>query len=211
MNSFEITSGKIVASDPCYEIPTWCQGVIENVKNGTWVAEVEMTDGSDGWGVRVASLTISNKNYGHVGGFMELMNFEGGVDSGQFGFFDFDFYRNDERAKDLEKQNFGENYDEKSGDTWYRAASHITLSENQWGVMPNGAVSSSGIGDGSYSVYGEKDADGCYVGFKVIYMEENDDEDEDNWLFNDYDEDDGDVCGVCNEDKDECICDDDEE
>lgn len=196
MKLFEITSGKIVASDPCYEIPTWCQGVIDNVKNGTWVAEVEKTDGSDGWGVRVASLMVYNKNYGRVGAFMEALNFDGGVDSGQFGFFDFDFYRNDDKATDLIKQDFGENYDRESGDAWYRAICNITLAEESWGVLTNGAVSSSGIGDGSYTVYGEKDGDGFYVGFKVVYMDE------------DEDEDDGDVC---NEDKDECICNDDEE
>jgi len=43
-NTFEITSGVMVCSDPCYEIPTWCQGIVENVKKGTWLAGVEKID-----------------------------------------------------------------------------------------------------------------------------------------------------------------------
>jgi hypothetical protein len=177
MNLFEITSGKIVASDPCYIIPTWCQGVIEKVRNGTWVAEVKKSDGSNGWGVRVASLTVYNKNYGSIGNHLEEMNFDAGVDSGQFGFFDFDFYRNDDKATDLIKEDFGENYDRESGDAWYRAVCYLTIAEESWGVLPNAAVSSSGYGDGSYQVFGEKDADGFYVGFKVVFIGEQDEED----------------------------------
>ena len=34
MDEFEIVSGTLICSDPCYDIPTWCQGIVENVKNG---------------------------------------------------------------------------------------------------------------------------------------------------------------------------------
>ena len=33
IKQFEVTSGKLVCSDPCYTIPTWCQGIVENVEN----------------------------------------------------------------------------------------------------------------------------------------------------------------------------------
>jgi hypothetical protein len=183
---FEIKSGSIVCSDPCYVIPTWCQGIVDNVKNGTWLAEVDMKDEGN-WGVRVASLFIVNKHaFENQGVFPisesvfdeEPLNFAGGVDSGQFGFFDKDFYRNDELAKDLDKENFGENYDMQSGDTWYRACSKLTLGNDQWGVLPNGVVSSSGFGDGSYDVFGLKDDSGEYVAFAVVFIYEGDEEDE---------------------------------
>ena len=181
---FEVVSGKMVLSDPCYELGTWCQGIVDNVKNGTWLADVDQKD-MDDWGVRVASLFIVNKqalekdpniSFEVVG--QEPMNFEGGVDSGQFGFFDKDFYRNDELAKDLDKENFGENYDMQSGDTWYRACSKLTLGNDQWGVLPNGVVSSSGFGDGSYDVFGLKDDSGEYVAFAVVFIYEGDEEED---------------------------------
>jgi hypothetical protein len=98
--TFEVKSGAIVCSDPCYSIPTWCQGIVENVKNGTWVANVIVTDEGD-WGKRIALLSISHKDIEEPDANIDIMNFVGGVDSGQFGFFDKDFYRNDELAKDI--------------------------------------------------------------------------------------------------------------
>jgi hypothetical protein len=105
--------------------------------------------------------------------------FVGGVDSGQFGFFDKDFYRNDESAKDLEKYNFSPDYDREEGDQWYRACANLTLDSEQWGVLPNGVVSSSGFGDGSYGVFGEKNAEGEYVAFSVVFIWEDE---QDEWL-----------------------------
>ena len=197
IKQFEVTSGKLVCSDPCYSIPTWCQGIVENVKNGVWGAEINLSDQQD-WGMRVASLYIVNE---HANATMtdietkifedEPLNFAAGVDSGQFGFFDFAHYRNDESAKDLPKQDFGENYDIQEGDAWYRACSGLTLGDEQWGVLPNGVVSSSGFGDGSYDVYGYKDAYGEYVAFAVvfIYDDEGDEYDDEFIMSDDEDED----------------------
>ena len=103
MEKFEIVSGTLVCSDPCYSIPTWCQGIVENVKKGTWVADVEE---DESWGRRIAELRINHVNH-FLSGKFEEMPFSAGVDSGQFGFFDKEFYRNDEKAKELKKHNFG--------------------------------------------------------------------------------------------------------
>jgi len=181
--TFNVVSGAMVCSDPCYEIPTFCQGIITNVKNGEWEADIEMSyEGS--WGDRVAVLKVRHitANFGNCQ--WDLMDFRAGVDSGQFGFFDKDFYRNDEAANDLPKYVFDGDYDREPGDQWYRAACKLTLDDEQWGVMPNGAVSSSGYGDGSYNVYGCKDNNGEYVAFYVEFISGSDDEDE----FDDEDE-----------------------
>lgn len=194
IKQFEVTSGKLVCSDPCYSIPTWCQGIVENVKNGVWGAEINLSDEGD-WGTRVASLYIVNEDANAKMTGIETkifegepLNFNAGVDSGQFGFFDFAHYRNDESAKDLKKYEFGDNYDTESGDAWYRACSDLTLGDEQWGVLPNGVVSSSGFGDGSYDVYGYQDAYGEYVAFAVvfIYDDEGDEYDEgDEFIMSD--------------------------
>lgn len=176
IKQFEVTSGKLVCSDPCYSIPTWCQGIVENVKNGVWGAEINLSDQQD-WGMRVASLFVCNEDSfakdNTIGEKIfndEPMNFAAGVDSGQFGFFDFAHYRNDESAKALELYKFSDDYDREEGDTWYRACCNLTLGDEQWGVLPNGVVSSSGFGDGSYDVYGYKDAYGEYVAFAVVFI-----------------------------------------
>jgi hypothetical protein len=183
--TFEITSGIMVASDPCYTLdpPTWCMGVIENVKKGTWLAEIETSD-EGAWGERIARLRIEHINANRTYQ-MQQVDMDGGVDSGQFGFFDKNFYRNDEASKDLKKYDFGRDVQEKeSGEEWYRACCELTLAKESWGVLPQGVVSSSGFGDGSYPVFGEKDENGEWVVFEVVFI----DEEEDEWDENEEDE-----------------------
>jgi len=189
---FNVTSGKMVCSDPCYELGTWCQGVVDNVRNGKWEAEIAMSDEGD-WGERISHLWVFNVdaviNNPQIKRDIETFKghtlpFSFCVDSGLFGFFDHDTYRSDEVAKDLKKHDFGEDYDREVGDKWYRACADLTLSTESWGVLPNGAVSSSGFGDGSYEVRGIKD-NGEYVAFCVEYIGQDEDEDED---WNDDDE-----------------------
>jgi hypothetical protein len=198
-NNFEVKSGVMVCSDPCYSLDTWCMGIVENVKNGTWLASIETSDEGD-WGVIIATLEVRHNDFKDTNlKFVDELPFTGGVDSGQFGFFDKEFYRNDESAKDLPKYGFSSDFDKESGDIWYRACCDLTLGKERWGVLPNGVVSSSGYGDGSYGVFGEKNAEGEYVAFKVVFIwgDEGDEFD-----------DEGDVCGVCNNDWIECECDD---
>ena len=200
MKEFEITSGKIVCSDPCYqhqgEGKVWCMGIVDNVENGTWYADVEKRD-MDDWGERIAVLWIANKKELTINPKLawevldeKPLNFAGCVDSGQFGFFDFANYRNDENAKDLNKHDFGENYDRESGDQWYRACCDLTLGDESWGVLPNGVVSSSGFGDGSYDVFGYKDTYGKYIAFAVVFIDEEEQE----------------ICEECGEDDFDCTC-----
>lgn len=40
VQTFEVNSGALQVTDPCYEVDTWCAGKLENVKNGTWFAKV---------------------------------------------------------------------------------------------------------------------------------------------------------------------------
>ena len=154
--------------------------MVDNVKNGTWVGGVETSD-EGAWGERISLLFSYNKEelknrpnleFELVGLHfdLEFLNFDGGVDSGQFGFFDFEHYRNGNSAKDLTKYDFGDDYDIESGDVWYRAVCNITLASDQWGVTPNGIVSSSGFGDGSYPSYGLKDSNGQYIAFVTIFI-----------------------------------------
>ena len=191
---FEVTSGKMILSDPCYVVPTWCQGVVDNVKNGTWVGRVEHSDEGN-WGVRnsilisinleaISKMPLLEQDLFSMG---ELLPFEGGVDSGQFGHFDFANYRKDELAKDLPKA-FDDDFATEDGDEWYRAICNITLTkESEFGSLPNGVVSVSGFGDGSYNTYGIKDSDGLYVGFMTIFIDDQDNDDDD-YIMSEYDE-----------------------
>lgn len=196
MKQFEIKSGKIVASDPAYSMGTWCQAVIDNVRNGTWFAHVETSD-EGCWGNRIAALVVyhadnlqTNPNILSQFHQMPKLPFVGGVDSGQFGFFDHDAYRNDDViTSDIPLWTYTI---EKPGDKFYSACCHQTLGVETWGLLPFGAVSTSGYGDGKYTILGEKNSHGEYIALAVIFIEPNYDDDLDDDDDDESDDDDND-------------------
>jgi hypothetical protein len=149
---------KVVVSDPCYTIPTWCQAVIENVKPGVYHTTVRKHDAGD-WGNRCSMVFAIHEeyvNFDHLlHGKWEEHPASIGVDSGQCGIFSFESYRNDEVKFDFEPYNFGTDFlsNDEGGDLWYRHMCKHTLSDQSWGVYDSGIVSSSGFGDGSYQLY----------------------------------------------------------
>jgi len=174
MKEFTIKSGSMILSDPCYERGIWCQGFVPKVKNGRWVAEVEFI------GNRVSRLMAKHENAYDVRYSNDVehngqeLDFNGGVDSGQFGYFDSDEYENNESVKDIETNLEG--FDDCS--KFYQVCCDKTLSKDSWGVLPGGVVSSTGYGDGSYITYGQKNGDNEYVAFTTIFIEEDELEDE---------------------------------
>lgn len=161
LGTFEVKSGRLVVSDPCYSRDTWCQGVLENVKNGTWRAFVLKGETDFGWGNRCWELIAMHKDHCSVVpfDFMDMTikaDFEVGVDSGQAGIFDEAEFRGGE--------------DEYGEGGWYDLACSKTLdTENHAGVMPGGAVSSSGFGDGGYECYVTKHKKEI-VGVKIVFI-----------------------------------------
>jgi len=161
---FEIISGKIVISDPCYTRDTWCIGVIDNVKNGKWNFTANQIDSC---GRRIQNIEAyhsgsSVKNYKYI---EDL-----GVDSGQLGIFDDSIYPHGE--------DMGE-YDDKT--SFYGKCCEITLSKDAVGSVDNlGVVSSSGYGDGNYEAVLGLDVEGQVVKIEICFIidEEEIDEEE---------------------------------
>lgn len=181
--TFRITSGKIVASDPCYEIPTWCQGIVP-ARNGEWLVNVEYDEATE----RVKSISAycmdASNDEPHLldrvyqAGFLP---FSFGVDSGQFGYFDEASYRNNDAiTPEIPTWSQITNFDE-AGEKFYSACCEQTLGDDAYGVFPFGIVSSSGWGDGTYPTRGIMDKDGNYIALSTTFIEDsNFDEDEDD-------------------------------
>lgn len=180
---------KVVVSDPCYDIPTWCQAVIENVLPGVYYPDVDIED-RPGWGRRIGEIRAVHEDY--MGSKIASINWKKhpadiGVDSGQCGIFDFDHYRNDMESYDLPLA-FGPNWASEPGDDWYQRMCSLTLEGIGWGVFPHGMNSSSGYGDGSYDLLVGTNIYGQVVGFQVIFIYDEDEEDDEE----DYDDEDED-------------------
>lgn len=176
LGSFEIVSGEILISDPCYKPGTWCQGKLVNVHNGPWWGAVLVSDEGT-WGNRIAQLeavwsgcTLRSLSHG-----WRRESFEVGVDSGQAGIFDAAHYRDDRIVEGVARISKGSVCVDEP---WYSTCCDRTLSEKSAGVIPFGVVSSSGFGDGGYTCFSNRDAGGKVVGIRIVFITEDEDDSE---------------------------------
>lgn len=190
---------KVMVSDPCYGLGTWCQGVIENVLPGNYECVVEYSDEGD-WGVRVAAIEVIHQDTRFIR--YEAQDFEVGVDSGQAGIFDYEYYV---------KYHTDSKEAEHVDDGWYDKVCDLTLSriknpvfeEFNWDILGEspvdqwkrykeyrdskkcwpylerldgntvdglGLVSSSGYGDGGYTCWASKNEDGKVNAIRIEFI-----------------------------------------
>lgn len=176
LGSFEIVSGKVRITDPCYSPGTWCSGQVENVRKGRWKAQI-FTKEVAGWGNRVWELEAfaENSNLDFVA--YERLKFEVGVDSGQAGIFDSSHYQD---ASVVSSETEIAEY--IKDDAWYGmccAASHNEKTGLSAGIIPYGVNSSSGFGDGGYTAYAKYDPlTKEVISLKIVFISESDMESE---------------------------------
>jgi hypothetical protein len=163
---------EVVVSDPCYELGTWCAAHLKGVKPGTYHVFVKKTN-EGSWGVRIANMMVVHED--HLKGVLKWAHlpYDIGVDSGQCGIFSLESFRNDDHDIPLTESEFSKNYvkkEDESGEKWYVSMCDFTLSTTMWGVYDQGVVTSSGLGDGSYVLFGAKNSDGEIVALSVDYL-----------------------------------------
>jgi hypothetical protein len=151
---FEITSGKVNLSDPCYGAElNWCGFFNIPARNGNWHVEVEHTNR------RVKSWKAYH-DHAKTDGLPISRLYP--VDSGQFGIFDSEIY------VDPGEHN-------KPG--FYRECCDTTFTRNSCGVVSNrGFVSSSGYGNSIYIGKAVYDENKDLVSFEIVFIRDNDDE-----------------------------------
>ncbi|MDR0268860.1 DUF4241 domain-containing protein [Paenibacillus sp.] len=169
LGQFEITSGKVVVSDPCYELrDTIIMGVLDNVLNGTWNAQVYKTEVRD-WGETCSKLIASHSTFAERQDELSWIkgDFIVGVDSGQAGIFDVNHYRlPDPVVQEMEPNT--------TDSDWYYACCDITESEEEAGVLDGGVVSHTGLGDGAYAAYYAANDQNQIIGVKIIFIKDAD-------------------------------------
>lgn len=141
VGSFQVKSGSVMISDPCYKIGTWCQGVLKNVKKGKWNAIILKSD-EGSWGSRVAVLIAYHDSFVNPPSYGSYFpwhteGFEVGVDSGQGSIVDLkEFHSNDDEYDNI--------------NSWYRRVCDSTDDQGAGIIDDSGVTSSSGYGDGGY-------------------------------------------------------------
>lgn len=119
---------RVRISDPCYSLNTWCAGVIENVLPGKYLAKMIISDELN-WGKRVKSIEV----------FLEGTSvpptidskIDVGVDSGQCGIYDEEYYS--KFHNDSEREHVDDNWYDRVGELTYKNQKNPNyLSQNDW-------------------------------------------------------------------------------
>jgi hypothetical protein len=165
---------EVVVSDPCYTIPTWCQIVLKDVKEGYYYPFIKRSN-QGGWGNRVSCLCVIHEDHINDTEFKWRKKMgDLGVDSGQCGIFSKDTYKNDSIVESIVTPDIKFDLSgSEDGDKWYEKICKFTLSEDQWGMYDNGVVSCSGLGDGSYLLFVIRNEKKKVVGMLINYLLED--------------------------------------
>lgn len=178
-NQFEIVSDRVIVSDPCYEKHSACQLVLDNVHKGYWTLDLIHIDSGD-WGRRVSEL-VCTANCAVEDCFPETGWRSIGymaVDSGQGGVFDAGYYKDDNAIIDSEMAHHESPIidSDEDGARWYNFCCDRTLADifDGGSVIPYGAVSSSGYGDGNYEVFVKYAKDKTIVAIRIVFITDDD-------------------------------------
>lgn len=185
---------KVIISDPGYNMDTWCIGILNDVLPGTYECFYEIIE-DNSWGRRIVSIEVKNKNYEFYD-FSENLDAEIGVDSGQCGIYDYDYFKQNNQKEDwygqicnltyIEEENpnyknFYESkyYFDQDIDKEYQKyvddeeISRMFFSRFAADTFEDKClVSSSGYGDGLYDAFVERNNDGKIIGIKISFIEE---------------------------------------
>lgn len=150
----DITSGRIICSDPCYKSGEWCADSFP-AKNGLYRVYIYHTDN------RNAILEIIHKDYDEKNVDWDDTDSTCAVDSGTFGFFDKEYYDNHHNGE----------LDEE----WYD--NNVVYADDYFITDGAGALSSSGYGDGMYDLQcvwcnKENDDADSVAGLRVLFIDD---------------------------------------
>lgn len=120
---------KVRVSDPCYNLDTWCAGTLTDVLPGEYDCYMQKTDCKD-WGIRVAAIEVRHKDYPNVEP-EELEDIDVGVDSGQAGIYDLNYFT---KCKEIDKNEDGAWYLRVCGSTYVTGENpqYLPFEKTEW-------------------------------------------------------------------------------
>lgn len=110
-------SNKVIVSDPCYALDTWCTGQLNNVLPGRYKCYRTQADCGE-WGQRIVAIEVVHEDYADCLLMYTEESFTVGVDSGEAGIWDADYYAQYHSSGDEENEMQKEWYDRVFGYTY---------------------------------------------------------------------------------------------
>ncbi|MFS0781227.1 SMI1/KNR4 family protein [Bacillus sp. 1P06AnD] len=147
VGTFLVESEKLIITDPGYRVDEEqeMQIIIENVKKGTWNSSISYSD------EEVVDYLLAFHGDKKPRGKWHLCDKWIGIDSAKAGIFDLETFGRDEMVP-YEVENTDDLDMDEEGMKYFVACCDKVSSNAQGGVVPGGAVSMSGYGDGVYQV-----------------------------------------------------------
>ena len=167
LGTFKVVSGKVAVSDPCYDTDVGCRASDIPTTNGLYEATVFKKEFGRGKHPDCRCVRLEAALIGGHGTWKET-DFDIGVDSGQAGIFDAKHYKDDKIGRAY--VHTGED-PICEDDPWYSMCCDVSLGDLGAGVVPYGANSSSGFGDGGYALFVRYDGK-VATGFRIIFIDE---------------------------------------
>jgi len=177
LGSFQVVSDELLAADPAYAKSlsdnAGLLARVTKVTKGEWKAEALMFTAAPK-DERCAELLSFHVSHSHPGN-CNWKSQEGvvGVDSGQAGVFD-PKHAGDHSVVPKDYRWKDEMID--PDDRWYSLCCDFTLSAKGAGVIPYGAVASSGWGDGGYSCFTCESEAGRVQGLRLVFISQEDEQ-----------------------------------
>ena len=159
---------KVLVSDPCYEVNTWCTAQVTDAVAGNYNTFVKYKELRN-WGKRVSQLLAIHEAFTENELTWKKTDYDIGVDSGTCGIFDYN------SVKDI----IGAIDGNEESERFYDEADPLN-DDQMIETRGFGVVSRSGLGDGSYTLYLGYEPSGNLVGFKIDYFNDCDSEELDS-------------------------------
>ena len=163
LGTIELPDGRVYISDPAYCPGTWCQGFLNNLKPGKYHGFINTAEVL-GWGNRVTDIWIAHEDNVKSYPKKVMTGVDIGVDSGSAGIFDADYYEKYHPAYGVDSEwydrQFDLRYDPADPDKEHPG---ITLDDRC-------VISFSGVGDGSYTLYAAKNAEGKVISVRIRFI-----------------------------------------
>ncbi|MBY6038062.1 SMI1/KNR4 family protein [Fictibacillus nanhaiensis] len=147
VGTFTVESGQLIVTDPCYQVEeeNELQIILSNVKKGKWQTSISYSHDKV-----VETLFVFYGEKKPTGKWHDCDK-SIGVDSAQAGIFDLTIFGMDDVIQ-FEVRNVDDIKMDEDGLKYFVACCDVVASDAQGGVVPGGAVSMSGYGDGMYEV-----------------------------------------------------------
>lgn len=161
VGAFKLESGTLVATDPSYDLETardpGLGAIITSCQTGLWNVQI-VRKRFEGVDYAIPSELIFTHSGYQESDVTVWRPFQKGlgVDSGQAGAWDITKFQDQSVVPDDVRKRARAEFKLNPGitfDPWYQWCCELTRKEPGCGVMPYGAVSTSGYGDGGYPVF----------------------------------------------------------